>query len=239
MKIYIPSYKRPDTCTTAKNLSEAVICCHEFEAEEYRVFNKNDIMVLPDNIGGKGMGIIRNYILDHTTEKELVMMDDDIQSIGFWEDNERTILVEDEVYEFIRQAFRMTKELGTVLWGLNMLEDKKAYREFTPFSFSQVVLAPVYGIIKSEKVRFDESLGLKEDYDYSLQVLMKYRKILRFNKYHYVAGHLDMKGGCSTYRSSEKEIQQMQMFREKWGDKIVKFKDKDTNPIVHPPIKGI
>lgn len=237
--IYVPSYKRANNCLTAANYKSATICVHQFEAEEYRKNYPNPVMVLPDEIGGKGMAVIRNYILDHSPEQEIVMLDDDIVNVGFWENEEKTILSEPELLDFIKQGFRMAKELGTALWGLNLLEDKKAYREYSPFSFSSVILGPFFGIIKDPELRFDESLGLKEDYDYSLQVLRKYRKLLRFNKYNYLAGHLKIKGGCAAYRTSEKELEQRQRFIEKWGNRIVSFKKNDTNPVIHCPIKGI
>lgn len=86
---------------------------------------------------------------------------------------------------------------------------------------------------------------LKEDYDYSLQILNKYRKILRFNKYHYVCGHIKVKGGCASYRTSDKELEQAQKFQAKWGSRIVKIQrltqggNASINPVVNIPINGI
>jgi hypothetical protein len=190
------------------------------------------------------MGVIRNFILDNS-DKEVVLMDDDIKYIGYYERSELFKMYDEEVYEMIENNFRMIKELGTVLWGLNLQSDKKFYREYSPFSLSSVILGPCMGIIKDEELRFDEELGLKEDYDYSLQVLKKHRKILRFNKYHYSCGHINLKGGCATYRTTDKEKEQAENFQRKWGSKIVKIERKtqggnfSINPVIHCPIKGI
>lgn len=245
MEIIIPSYKRGKESKTPKLLSKAKIACHEFEEDEYKKYNKNELMIIPDELKGKGMGVIRNYILENSKGEKLVMLDDDISSIGHFENGVRINLKEDEIYNFIENSFRMTEELGTKLWGVNLLEDPRSYRTFAPFSLTNVILGPFMGIIKDKSIKFDERLGLKEDYDYSIQVLRKYRKILRFNKYHYSCGHITMKGGCATYRTSEAERKQAKLFQKKWGSKIVKIERKTTagnvsiNPLIKVPIKGV
>lgn len=243
--IVTPSYKRPRDCITAEYLSRATIAVHEFETGEYREHNENDLLVMPDDLQKQGMSVIRNWILDNTPEDEVLMIDDDIKYIGRFENTDRKKLSEGEVYHLIENGFRMARELGTKLWGINLQSDGKFYREYTPFSFSQVVLGPFMGIIKDEDIRFDERLGLKEDYDYALQVLNKYRKILRFNKYHYKARHIEDEGGAATHRTMKKEQNQAKLFQQKWGEDIVKIDRKtqngnfSINPIVNPPINGI
>jgi len=245
MIIAIPSYKRAENCITAQIFKKGVICCHEFEVEEYKKHNKNEIKSIPDELKGKGMAVIRNWILDNFKDEEILMLDDDIEAVGYYENCEQYLMNEQEFYAFVDMAFRMTKEVGTKLWGLNLQFDKKFYREYSPFSLSSVVLGPCFGVIKDKGVRFDEQLGLKEDYDYSLQVLNKYRKILRFNKYHYVCGHIKVKGGCASYRTSDKELEQAQKFQAKWGSRIVKIQrltqggNASINPVVNIPINGI
>jgi hypothetical protein len=243
--IAIPSYKRADDCLTAKNFSRAIIFCHKFEAEEYRKHNKNKIVVIPDELAGKGMAIIRNFILDNTKSDNVVMLDDDIRQFGYYEKLEMFLMTESEVYALFDNFFRMAKEAGTKLWGVNLQSDKKFYREYSPLSLSSVILGPCMGITKDKDIRFDDRLGLKEDYDYSIQVLRKFRKILRFNKYHYVSAHIKKKGGCASYRTMKKEEDQATLFQKKWGKAIVHIARKtqggnmSINPVIHCPIKGI
>lgn len=243
--IAIPSYKRADDCQTAKGFSRAIIFCHKFEAEEYRKHNKNKIVVIPDELAGKGMAIIRNFILDNTKSDNVVMLDDDIKQFGYYEKLEMFLMTESEVYALFDNFFRMAKEAGTKLWGVNLQSDKKFYREYSPLSLSSVILGPCMGITKDKDIRFDDRLGLKEDYDYSIQVLRKFRKILRFNKYHYVSAHIKKKGGCASYRTMKKEEDQATLFQKKWGKAIVHITRKtqggnmSINPVVHCPIKGI
>ena len=244
-EIAIPSYKRPDRCKSAQRLSKAIIYVHEFEADEYRHYNNNEVRVIPDELQGKGMATIRNYILDHSKGDRVLMVDDDLNKFGYYEECEQVIMKEAELYAFIQMAFDMCEEMGTRLWGVNLQSDKKFYREYSPISLSSVILGPFMGIIKDPKIRFDERLGLKEDYDYSLQILNKYRRIMRLNKYHYMSDHIKTAGGCATYRTSEKEERQAALFQKKWGPKIVKIKrntqggNQSINPVVTVPINGI
>jgi len=243
--IVIPSYKRAEECKTADYLSKATVAVHEFEAEEYRENITNNILELPDELQKKGMSAIRNHILDAVEDNHVLMIDDDIGYIGGFEGEDHYRLSESDVYHLVENGFRMAEDMGTKLWGVNLQKDKKFYREYSPFSLSSVILGPFMGIIKDPEIRFDERLGLKEDYDYSLQVLKKYRKILRFNKYHYQAEHIDNEGGATTYRTLKEEREQAKLFQEKWGEDIVKIREeteygnRTINPVVNPPITGI
>ena len=236
--IFIPSYKRAQDCKAAKWISEAVICCHKFEAGEYKKHNKNKIMTIPDELGGKGMARIRNWIIDNAKDEKVLMIDDDVRNVGYYENEIEKRFTEEELYSFVEMGFRMCREAGTVLWGLNLLVDRKAYREYSPFSFTSVVLGPFFGVVR-KGLRFDERLGLKEDFDYSIQVLNEYRRILRFNKYHYHVGHLVGQGGCTAYRSSAKEKRQKEIMLKKWGKKIVQFRRGKTDPMIRVPISGM
>ena len=236
--IFIPSYKRPKNCKAAKLLGKAVICCHSGEVAEYKKNNSNEIMEIPDKLAGKGMGVIRNWILKKSPDDDVMMVDDDVSVVGYFDNKIKMKMSERQIYRFIENGFRMVKGIGSVLWGVNLLEDKKAYREYSPFSLSSVVLGCFMGIVRND-LKFDEGLGLKEDFDYSIQVLNKYRKVLRFNKYHYIVDHLVGSGGCTAYRTLSKERQQKKIFIKKWGSGIVKFEEKDMNPIVRVPIAGI
>jgi hypothetical protein len=237
MKIVVPSYKRSSICQTPHYLSRSIILVNKSEEEAYKKEFNNEILVMPDEKGGN-MARVRNFVLD-SFDDDIVMVDDDVKYFGFWENNRHYDMGEEEVYSFFKDNFRMARELGTVLWGVNLLEDKKAYREYSPFSLKSIVLGPCLGIAKENVIRFDEELGFKEDYDFSLQVLNKYRKILRFNKYHYLCKHIKMKGGCPSYRTRDIEREQARKFRNKWGGKIVKIKKNDINPVIIVPINGI
>lgn len=84
----------------------------------------------------------------------------------------------------------------------------------------------------------------------TIQQLNMERVVLRVNAYHYLCKQSEQKGGCAAYRNRQREEEQLEALRKKWGGAIVKVdttnkgktaKEKrlDYNPIVRIPIKGV
>lgn len=237
---FSPSYKRADTAITQKYLPFCKYVVAEFEAEKY-LDKGHDIWIVPDTAQGS-VSKIRNYILDHAESDKIVMLDDDMTHIGRWNKQKISKLTAPEVEEFCEHGFMLADELGVKYWGMNLLPDKGAYREYTPLSMKSPVLGP-FQAFNGLDLRYDEALPLKEDYDLSLQVLNKYRKTLRFNAYHYSVKQHTNTGGCANYRTRQKEMQQFELLQKKWGSKIVSqdkhAKGFDINPVVKVPIGGV
>lgn len=243
LKVICPTYQRAGKIKTHKmfNVGDVTLAMVESQAEGYRkAYPDIPIMVLPENIKGN-MSIVRSYIKNNCDAEYLVMVDDDLDGIGYHENNKQIKMSKDELLPFFMQGFRMAEELGTVLWGVNLQSDPKFYRNYSPISMLQPVLGPFCGIITTDpNIEYDERVSLNEDYDISLQVLYHYHKVLRFNKYYYLAGHLTVEGGCGTYRTMTKEKEQAEIMRQKWGDAIVKYDfTRSPNPRLNVPLKGI
>ncbi len=248
MKIEIlsPSYNRPDTAKTQELVPGCRYVVHQFEKRSYEKAGK-DVIAIPNKLQGN-IARVRNWILDHFNP--VLMLDDDIKRISRWNEQKKVSLTGDAISEFIEQGFYLAKEYGARLWGLNLLTDKAAYREYTPFAFRSIVLGPWHGHIDNE-CRFDEALTLKEDYDMSLQVLNRYRRTLRFNAYHYECDHFNVEGGCAGYRTMARERDQFEALQKKWGSDIIRIDHQggqvnqgkatqwDLNPIVRVPINGV
>lgn len=243
IKIIAPSYKRAGNVKAVDVFHDKLILAvHEFEKEEYqKAYPNNELMVMPDDIGGN-MAKVRNYIRDNCDSRYLVMIDDDVEEIGYHEDMERHPIGLVAIMEFLENGFQIAEDVGTILWGINLQADPKFYREYSPFSFLSPVLGPFSCHIVDDvnDIRYDNRLGLNEDYDYALQVLHKYHKIFRNNKYYYLAGHLTEQGGCGAYRILDEEKRQSEIMLNKWGSKVVSYNfKKTTNPRVKVPLKGI
>lgn len=244
-KIYSPSYKRAEICKTHKYLPQVTYVVRESEAEDYKKVHDN-LWIVPDSAQGN-IARIRNYILDNAPEDNIILMDDDIKYFGRFNGNKHKKLDSGEVTDMIMEGIQLADDLDIKLWGLNLLQDKGAYREYTPFGTCQMVLGPFCGH-RNNDIRYDERIYLKEDYDMSLQVLNKYRKTLRMNMYHYVCDQATLKGGCAESRNVQREMEHIEMLQKKWGTKIVKLdnsnkskkkKTFDINPIIKVPIKGV
>lgn len=247
MKIYAPSYKRADGVKTHKILPNVIYCVHEFEADTYKEKGYN-IEVMPDSIRGN-IARVRNYILDNYITDKGLIVDDDLEGLKRWDMKAgKPVQINIEnAEEWIEHGFMMCEESGARLWGINILGDKGSYREYTPLGFTSTVSASFMGFVNNE-LRFDERLPLKDDYDFCLQNLNKYRKILRFNYASMVKKDHGNLGGCADYRTMSREYDQLKLLQKKWGNKVVKFdttqrgKKKrtfDLNPIIKAPIKGV
>ena len=238
--VYIsPSYKRAGNVKVRELVSDVILAVHEFEVDEYREKDGGEIIVIPDFLRGN-MAKIRNFILEEGYKRSdyVVMMDDDVKEFVYFEGGRRIKMTEKQLKDFVLNGFVMCEDMGIKLFGVNLLDDRKAYREYAPLSTLSVVLGPFCCHVKSP-IRYDERLGLKEDYDYALQHLRKYKGILRFNKYAYVADHISLDGGCATYRLKDEEKRQIELFQRKWGKKVVRIKDTSINPVVKCPLSGI
>jgi len=232
---------------------------HSFEADEYREAG-HDVLEIAAEPGN--MARVRNAILDYAEEMQsrLLMVDDDLRGVFQWcgGSSRGRKLSPDELEEFAGCSFLLAEEMGCYLWGMGLLHDRAGYRAFTPFSLTSVVLGPWTGVLPGSGIRYDEGLGLKEDYDFAIQNLNKHRRVLRMNAYFYKCGHMTEKGGCSAYRTIGVEARQFDDLQKKWGSAIVRggegqsikardarakgvqkrAKAVDINPLIKVPIKG-
>lgn len=246
MKIgyFIPSYKRPQKSISQIMYPFFKLVVRESDAEEY-IKNGNDIVVCPDSAQGN-IARIRNYIIDNLMKDydAIVMIDDDCSYIGYWQNQKYIKMDAEELSEFIESMSVLTKEFNYKAFGLNCLTDKGAYREHTPFSTNSFIGAPFMLIMKDNECRFDEEVSLKEDYDFTLQNLLKYKGVLRANFASYKVKQSEQEGGCAHQRNTQEEQKQFNRLQKKWGQKIIQKdpgskKEFDFNPILKSPIKGV
>lgn len=249
--IIAPSYKRANGLKTHLLFPEVTYLVMESELDAYK--DKHDkFITCPDKVQGN-IARVRNFILDTVKTDRVLIVDDDIEKFCYFvrDDIARRWIVNSmegaKLLNFIENGFNLCEEWGAKLWGLNCVGDKGSYREYTPFSTIAFISASFHGIIKNP-LRYDERIPLKEDYDYCLQHMNKYRMAIRFNMAHMVKQDHGNLGGCADYRTIEREREQLLMFQKKWGEKIVKtdiMKSEgkkgafDLNPIIKPPIKGV
>tara|TARA_R110000824_G_scaffold53298_2_gene147669 strand:- start:201 stop:971 length:771 start_codon:yes stop_codon:yes gene_type:complete len=222
--IAIRSYKRSGKVTALKVFPDAKIWIPESQREEYaKEYGTDVLVVIPDNEDGNSPRKF-NAILNRMESDYQLIVDDDITGIYKFEGTEdpRPVYMQPEdIRDLITRGFRMAEELGTPLWGINLNRDPVSYVTYKPFNFLSAILGPFSGHIRPS-LRYDESTLSKDDYDFWLQNILKYRKTLRFNKYHYHHKHGVGTGGLASIRSIEYEERGAQRMREKWGTRIFK-----------------
>ena len=262
ISVNCPSYKRPKV-ETLKYLPFCKVWVCETEVEAYRRANpgfEQNIISCKKGIQGN-LCRIRNHIL--YTEFEagadvVLIIDDDMKHTAYFESEpgnpfgyKRQYVKNEDFLPFIERYSRLCAEFGFRYWGINCNKDARSYSQQTPFSTTAYIGGPFQCFLRGNECRYDEELPLKEDYDMTLQNCNLYRGCLRVNKYHYIVKQAEQAGGCATYRNYEREKQQLDALRKKWGSRIVKIdrsnkgnskKTKvniDFNPIIKVPIKGV
>jgi hypothetical protein len=244
-QVFIISYKRAGAITSDKVFNNAYIVIPKSQEEDYRKYepyeNGCELLVIPDEADGNIVKK-RNWILNNYEGKNVVIVDDDYDYIGYHENFETNIKMSpDEIDVMLERGFIMAKDLGTPMWGINVNTDPIAYMQYTPFNMLSPILGPFQAFTDELPafIRYDEYLYLKEDYDISLQVMHKYHKVLRFNKYHYSVNHINKKGGVVSYRTQDKENRHNERLQKKWGRKVVKLRNDSINPVVKCPLSGV
>ena len=239
MRSFIISYNRAGKMSTTDWNDTATILIRESQREAYEEEQyPNPLLVIPDSEDGNPSKA-RNAILKRYPGEDVLILDDDIRAVGYFELGAQHEASQAQFYAQAETMFQMCHDMNTSQWGFNVNESRKFYREYSPFSLSSVVLGPVSGIITNDNILYDESIWLKEDYDFWLQKMLKHRRTLRNNKWFYYSPHLTVAGGLSSVRTSDLEKEHAKMFQSKWGSKIVQVKQGDTNPVVRVPIRGI
>lgn len=224
-KIYSPSYKRSKIAFSHKLFLKERFCyvVREEEFELYKTsFPDVEIKMIPQ---GKVTNIsdTRNWILDNRESDYVVMVDDDMSAIHWLKERKQVKLDAENIDQIFQRMFLLAEESGCGMWGMNLNSDPKAYRVYTPFSFGNPILGPFTAILDTDPgLRYDPELSLKEDYDYSLQQIMKHRRALRVNFLNYMVDHENLEGGCQTYRNREKEKHQNELLQKKWGSELVR-----------------
>lgn len=235
MKISVnaPSYKRPDDVRT---LGYLPFCKIWVDCKEYDDYKKNypeaDIVSCLDGVQGN-LCRIRNYILKSEFERGMdvvLIIDDDFTCLRRFDCDEIDgwgyvphVITEDEFMLFLEKYSVLANDFGAKFWGVNCNCDPMAYRHNTPFSTRSYIGGPFQCFLKGNRCWYDEKLPLKEDYDMTLQQLNMERVVLRVNAYHYLCKQSEQKGGCAAYRNRQREEEQLDALRRKWGGQLLRW----------------
>lgn len=223
VKIIIPSKGRPKLAGRLEpRVPESIVCVAESEADEYRKYCKN-VQTHPDDI--IGVSPVRQWILDNY-DGIVVMMDDDIDYLGCYTDvTYRRIKSGDNWIRIIENCAQMAVDAGANVFGFSQTCDVRKYQPFRPFMLNTWI-GSVIGVVGRE-IQFDRNLWLRADADFCLQNLLKYRIVWLDNRYGFVGDRLKTVGGNSSHRTKERDDNEIQYLRGKWG-KYIKFSDGKT-----------
>jgi hypothetical protein len=75
-------------------------------------------------------------------------------------------------------------------------------------------------VVLPDDLRFDETIPLKEDYDFTLQHISRHGGVVRSNDLLAVYKHYRNKGGAVGYRNDKTERAAIAILQRKWGNAI-------------------
>lgn len=174
----------------------------------------------------KGLGKVRNWVLDNYKEEIIIMYDDDIYQVAV-NCNKETYFEKDpdKIRAKIISAAVCGKDIGTSVFGFSQAEDCRKYDRRNPFLLNNWV-GGVIGII-GRKHRFYDDNMLRVDIDFCLQTLLKERILWIDNRLCFKQLRETNRGGNSEWRTSELLEIEQDRIKRKWG-KYYKLKKKKT-----------
>ena len=208
MLIAVPSKGRAGITKTNKIFKNtATFFVPQSEYHQYKDLVKN-VVPVPNEI--QGITKTRNWILNYTDEKRVVMIDDDIKKLGYVKRNERNvnhINLKDENFwidEFVKY-FELTEQLDYKIWGVTTDDSTRSAYSYKPIMFKTYALGSIMGIVNDKEYLFNEDFKVKEDYELCLRHIKDKGGILAIRYLHWENDHWGKDGGCKDYRTIEME----------------------------------
>jgi hypothetical protein len=154
----------------------------------------------------------RNTALDLADKenKRCLQLSDDLGKI-FLGENQVTL------NELIKYAYDFSVRFDIPLLGINPVFNKFYQRETVTNGF---VIGDFTLTKPNTGIRYDRNVRLKEDYDFTLQYLAKYKSAKRLNNVICEFKHYANKGGAVEYRTDDLEKQTVEYLEKKWGKAV-------------------
>lgn len=214
MLIAIPSKGRPSGVKTQRYLGgRGVVFVPDLEVAAYQRCGVENVIGVPNDV--RGITATRNWILDHTDERWVVFVDDDVQRVAWaemlGESAKWRKLEADVVVREFEKLFEVTEDAGLRLWGASTDGELRSVYTYRPFIFQTYATASCMGLINGEQggrpaLRFDPSFPVKEDYEITLRAVREDGAIVGARFFCWRNEHWSTPGGCREYRTGEMEM---------------------------------
>lgn len=168
----------------------------------------------PDSV--TGIGPLRQWIIDHSDDSTVFMVDDDIYALyALVGVRARRITDPQAVRQVIENAAVCAEEAGARIFGFNQAWDVRKFNPFKPISFTGWVGGAV-GVIGREPL-YDTTLRLRADIDACLTSLLKHRIIYQDLRFSLAHRRFEGRGGNAVSRSTAAHERELEYLQRKWG----------------------
>lgn len=207
MIVAIPSKGRAGKTTSQNVLTGATFYVPEMECAAYLAVGIKNVVPVPMSV--TGITKTRNWILRNCESEKVVFVDDDLKRQGFVEMLERrTNYVKLDGAGWMREferLFDLCEGFGYKVWGVSTQSAPRSVYPYKPFLFYSYVTASCMGVVNDGEFYFDESFGVKEDYELCLRHIKEKGGILAARYLFWENHHWETQGGCKDYRTQEME----------------------------------
>jgi hypothetical protein len=216
MLLAIPSKGRPTGVKSQKILPSAQVYVPANEFASYQKAGVRNLVAVPDSV--HGITATRNWILDNTDDKWVVMLDDDVKAQGWVKlDPHKTRQFHMTEAQWIAECIRLfdiTEQCKYRIWGVATQNAPRAIYPWKPILFRSYVTASFMGIVNDGRTRFDERFRVKEDYELNLRCIKEDGGIIAARYLHWTNSHWTDAGGCAAYRTQLMELRCIKLLME-------------------------
>tara|TARA_R100000995_G_C3437000_1_gene101363 strand:+ start:5 stop:778 length:774 start_codon:yes stop_codon:yes gene_type:complete len=231
MKICIPTYKRVDLQITLNQIPKILypdtfLICTKEEENLLKKYNIQ-LIVLPDNV--KGIGNIRQYIVENLKTDFIWFLDDDL--IFYRREINKTKLLKIKDADFI-ELYNWNKkclEKGYAIVGCSAQGGNNRFKgKFTFFGRIYASYALNSKILKKHNIKFNE-MEVMEDFNVVLHLLrFGYKSIINTEFAHNQKAS-NQAGGCSEFRTYDLQKKSAFLLSEKHKPFVSVVKKESKN----------
>lgn len=223
MRVVIPSRKRAALLqqNALPLFPDAYVCVHESEINDYRAIMPDNRLICHNAVG---LPAIRNFVLDWAGNGPVLMCDDDIcamvVNLGTYN---KTIVDPNAIMTVVENTAAVADGFGAKLFGWGFSPHPVACKCLAPYQMYRAV-SSVYGVFPNV-LRYDPKVRARDDVDYCLQHLLRYRVVVSDCRFIFVSREPRMRsiiGGNAYAHSSEAMADEVAYLKAKWGN-AVKF----------------
>lgn len=170
--------------------------------------------------GGGNLMDSRNLALGYAQwrEKHCVQLSDDLRMLRLTTSKNNSERKPLSMRDAVKRMHNAMRSEDVKLVGVAPTDNAFFYNH--EFSRNLFIVGDMIMVHADCPLRFDTVMTLKEDYDYTLQHLQTYGKVIRCNQILASFLHRTNRGGAVTYRSPDREDENIAYLKHKWPGHI-------------------
>jgi hypothetical protein len=146
-------------------------------------------------------------------------LSDDLKKLEMAVDKENKNKKQLKIKEAVELMLEAAEKNGAKMVGTAPTNNAYFFNPSKPYHTQAFIVGDMI-LVEPTELRFDENLKLKEDYDYTLQHIVKYGCVARVNALMPTFVHRSNAGGACDYRNARREQRAIRYLKAKWGDFI-------------------